>query len=49
MVDLTPNMLVFSLLVNGLNTAMNSKHCQTRQKRGKTKTTILFTRDRYLI
>ena len=37
MVDLTPNMLVFSLHVNRLNTAMNSKHYQTREKQGKTR------------
>ena len=37
MVDLTPDMFVFSLNVNGLNTTMNSKHCQTREKQDQTK------------
>ena len=36
MVDVTPNMLIFSLYVKGPNIAMNGKHCQVRGKQGKT-------------
>lgn len=36
MVDITPNMLLFSLYVKGPNIAIYSKHCQIRGKQGKT-------------
>lgn len=36
MVDITPNMLIFSLYVKGPNITMNSKHCQIREMQGKT-------------
>lgn len=38
--------MVFSLHVNGLNALIQSKHCETRGKQDKTKTTTWFTRDR---
>ena len=36
MVDITPNMLLFSLYVKGPNIAIYIKHCQIRGKQGKT-------------